>query len=910
VDAIRFAVLGLGTGSLYALVGLGVVLVFRSSGVLNLSAGSTGAVAAWFFYSLRDVHGIPAPVALVLALGLGGAIGAGVQVLAMSRLHQSSAITRLIATLAVFTLLNGIAILIWGADAALVVSPLPTGVVSLPGNVSISLDRLLLIVLAVVVAAVLKIVYSRTSFGLATTAVAENRRATASLGWSTRRIELVNWFVAGVLSALAAVLLAPIASLQVATLSLLVVPALAAALVGRFSSFALTVLGAMALGVVQSELARYVTAPGVGDSVPFLVIIVVIVLGGRSLPSRADLPSRLPAPGLGRIDVRWLLVGAAVLLALVLVLPPVWVATLTTLFIVAVLVMSVVVVTGYAGQVSLSQWALAGMGAWFAAEMVATFGWSFWAAAAGGMLATVPVGLVVALPAMRTRGVDLAVATLGLALVLTSVVLQNGALTGGLDGIEVGSPRLFGVDIGPTRHPTRYAVLTLVVFLVVSVLVANLRRGRAGRRLIAVRSSERAAASLGVGVYTAKLYAFAVGAAVAGAAGILAAFRTEIVVFTQFDVFGSLNALMYAVVGGLGWVSGALLGAGLAPGTPGGKVVESFGDVNAYLPIIGGTAVLLILVRSPDGLAALHAAAFARTRAALASAPGWAGAATAATPHPRTSPPPPAPQAPARPRQHGAGRLEVRDLTVRYGGVTALDGAGLRVEPGTVVGLIGPNGAGKTTLLDAVTGFTSPAAGSVALDGQDITRWTPGRRARAGIGRSFQGVELFDELTVLDNLLVAADDQSPLRYLLDPLRPGTDRIGPATRRVIDDLELGGVLAAMPAELPSGTARLVGVARALVAEPAVLFLDEPAAGLDSRETAELGALIRRIATQWGIGVVLVEHDVPLVLGICDHVVVLDFGRCIATGTPEEIRRDPHVLTAYLGTDHDTAAAALP
>ena len=836
MDVLRFALLGLGTGSLYALVALGVVLVFRSSGVLNLSAGSSGAVAAWFFYSLRDTHGVSTPVALALALGLGGAIGAGIQILVMSRLREASAVTRLIATLAVFTLLNGIAVLIWGADAALVGSPLPTTVVALPGGLSISLDRLLLIGLAVAVAAVLKAVYTRTPFGLATTAVAENRRATASLGWSTRMIELVNWSVAGVLSALAAVLLAPIASLQVATLSLLVVPALAAALVGRFSSFGLTILGAMGLGVAQSELARYVTAPGVGDSVPFLVIILVIVLGGRSLPSRGDLPHRLPAPGLGRIDVGWLFAGAAVLLALVLVLPPVWVAALTTLFIVAVLVVSVVVVTGYAGQLSLSQWALAGMGAWFAAELVARFGWPFWLAAPVGVLAVVPVGLLVALPAMRTRGVDLAVATLGLALVLTSVVLQNGALTGGLDGIDVGTPRLFGVDVGPIGHPTRYAALTLTAFLAVSVLVANLRRGRAGRRLIAIRSSERAAASLGVGVYTAKLYAFAVGAAVAGVAGVLAAFRTETVVFTQFDVFGSLNALMYAVVGGLGWVSGALLGAGIAPGTPGGKVVESFGDVNAYLPIIGGLAVLLILIQSPTGLAALHARAFAGAAAAVGTRLRRLTGRTTRTPQPaapQVAPPTlPAQQGPGPRPRHGHGSLEVRDLTVRYGGVTALDGVALHVRPGTVVGLIGPNGAGKTTLLDAVTGFTSPSGGTVLLDGQDITRWTPVRRARAGIGRSFQGVELFDELTVLDNLLVAADDQSPLRYLLDPLRPGGRRLSPATERVVADLELGDVLDTMPAELPSGTARLVGVARALAAEPAVLFLDEPAAGLDT------------------------------------------------------------------------------
>jgi ABC-type branched-subunit amino acid transport system ATPase component len=240
---------------------------------------------------------------------------------------------------------------------------------------------------------------------------------------------------------------------------------------------------------------------------------------------------------------------------------------------------------------------------------------------------------------------------------------------------------------------------------------------------------------------------------------------------------------------------------------------------------------------------------------------------------------------------------------VRYGGVTALDSAELRVESGHVVGLIGPNGAGKTTLLDAVTGFTVPSTGTVLLDGRDITRWSPGRRARAGLGRSFQGVELFEELSVADNLLVAADDQSTWRFLVDPVRPGRASSTPTMRRVVDALELGGILDAMPGELPSGTSRLVGVARALVAEPSILFLDEPAAGLDPHETAELGELIRRIADEWRIGVVLVEHDVPLVLGVCDHIVVLDFGRGIAAGPPEQIRHDPAVVQAYLGTTHD-------
>jgi sulfate-transporting ATPase len=233
--------------------------------------------------------------------------------------------------------------------------------------------------------------------------------------------------------------------------------------------------------------------------------------------------------------------------------------------------------------------------------------------------------------------------------------------------------------------------------------------------------------------------------------------------------------------------------------------------------------------------------------------------------------------------------------------VVAVDGVSFAVEPGEVVGLIGPNGAGKTTILDVITGFTGQSGGSVAFGETTIDKWSVERRARAGIVRSWQAVELFEEMTVRDNLLVAADDQSRWRYVTDLLHPGRRPPTPLVQDVIEEFGLGDVLEKRPSELSHGVARLVGIARALVTEPAVLLLDEPAAGLDTNESADLGRAIREIALRRGIGVLVIEHDVPLILQTCDRVVALDFGRKIAEGTPDAISRDALVIEAYLGTN---------
>lgn len=240
--------------------------------------------------------------------------------------------------------------------------------------------------------------------------------------------------------------------------------------------------------------------------------------------------------------------------------------------------------------------------------------------------------------------------------------------------------------------------------------------------------------------------------------------------------------------------------------------------------------------------------------------------------------------------------LELTNLGVRYGGVAALTDVSFSVEPGSIVGLIGPNGAGKTTLVDAVTGYT-PASGSVRLDGMDITRMRPYTRARLGLGRTFQSVELFDDLTVLENALVAVSTPRALTALGHVFRRPSADIEVA-RAALVLCELEGVAGVYPRELSHGQRKLAGVARAVARRPRLLCLDEPAAGLDSDESIELGRRLRGL-TQQGISLLLIDHDMGLVLETCDRVVVLDFGRIIADDLPGKIRSDSTVINSYLG-----------
>jgi len=907
--AIQFAVLGLGIGAVYALLGSGIVLIYRGSGTVNFAHGAFAMVGAYVFAELQS-RGVNAWLAVLVATGAGAALGFVVQNPIMWLLQDGSPLARTIATLGVLISLQAAGNLRYSSATLLAKPFLPQHTWRI-ASVSVPSNRVILLGIAAVIAIGLAAAKRWSLIGLATSAAAESARGASILGWSPNLLASVNWMIGGALAGGAGALIAPLAGLQVSNLVLLVIPALAAGLLGRFSSFLGTLVGAVFIGIVQSESVRYVAQTGFQDTVPFLVIIAVLVVTGRSLPLRSHLAERLPTVGSGRIRLGWF--GGAVALTLSLMLwvfPTNWQDAFTVSFSMAILLLSIVVLTGYAGQISLAQYGIAGIGAYVAGRLIATEGWPFLAAAPAGIVAAVLIGLIFALPALRTRGVTLAVVTLGLGFGLQRMLFENVNYSGSESGTQVGFLKIFGYDIDAIVHPLRYDIFVFILFVVAALAVVNLRRSAAGRRLIALRANERAAASLGISVIGGKLYAFAVASALAALSGIAIGFRFPSIIYPSFSALQSVFAVGLAVLGGVGYLVGPVLGSVLATGGIGSLLDPLLHGIDNYLTLIGGIALIFILVSDPNGLVSLNLSA---ARAEIKSKAAYfrlevllilllrrvtvrmrkrVAGYSARSPRERLTK--------ATGQLHVSPKsLEVDRLAVRYGGVVAVNDVSLRVSPGEIVGLIGPNGAGKTTLIDAVTGFTQPAQGAIRVGGVDLTRRPAHSRVQLGVARSWQSLELFESTTVFENIQVASDDWNWVagaRALVLPARP---RLNAVASAAVAEFELDHDLDRLTTDMPYGRRRLVGIARAVALNPSVLLLDEPAAGLSATESIELGKLVQKLAREWGMAVLLVEHDIDLVLEICDRIVVLDFGRHIAEGTPDEIRNDAAVIAAYLG-----------
>ena len=963
-EIFRFALLGLGLGALYALASQGLLVIYRGSGVLSFAHGAVGMVGAYLQWELKVKHGWPSPAAWVVAVAVCALIGALAHMLVMRQLKRASPLARIVATLGMLILIQSYAVIRYGARVTQLKSELPETPITIAG-MTVSIDRFILLGIAIVLTFALHMLYARTKFGIATTAVAENQRAAATVGLSPDRIAALNWALGSALAGVAGILIAPIVSLQVAVMTNVVLAAMAAALFARFSSFPLALLGGLLLGILQTESDRYIQPhlPGASQSLPAIAIVLWMVARGQALPLRDFFLQRLPAVGSGRVRPG-VVVGALVMVMfLANNFPKRWQEAWITTFAIGIILLSVVVVTGYAGQLSLAQFALAGFGALVAGRVMDVFGWPFLPAVILGVIASAPVGALFALPAVRSRGINLAIATLGLGTAMELMVFRNGALTGGYAGTIVGRPTLFGIDIDSTRTPGRYATVCLIAFAIACLVVSNVRRGRSGRRLLAVRTNERAAAALGISVPGVKVYAFALSAGIAGLGGCMLALRQETVIYGNiFPNFQSILTVAWGFIGGIGFLFGPMSGSTLAPGSLGANISNSiFDGVSRWVPLIGGLIAIVLVLQNQDGITNEQLkllplirrrgktmalafiggmVAFFMLKGPLDVTPGqgwllWIACVPVFTflVAKFLSKPlepvleraigvlkPLTPLVSARGggsealtsvgdevRDRVAPRtLQVDNLTVRYGGVTAVEDVTFTVRPGRIVGLIGPNGAGKTSAIDAITGFTV-ASGTVMIDDVDISNLSPPRRTRAGISRSFQSLELFEDASVIDNLRAASDPRDKLSYLRDLVWPVNPPLPSQVVAAIREFQLTDVLDREVQDLPYGQRRLLAIARAVATRPSVLLLDEPAAGLGDAETAELAHLVRRLADDWGMAILLVEHDMNFVMGVCDEIVVLDFGRKIAEGARDVVRNDPVVIAAYLGQSEEEHVA---
>ncbi|WP_226356056.1 ABC transporter permease [Pseudonocardia sp. ICBG601] len=601
-DILLFAILGTGAGAVYALIALGIVVIQKATGAVSFAHGAIAGVAAIYFGVSTSEGTAPAVAAVtaVVAAGVGGLL---FHLLVMRPLRHAPLLAKIVTTLGLMLVLQGLATQIWNVPTVIAPAIFLTDTVQISG-ISFGIDRLLLLATAVLLATGLWALYRFTRFGTATRAAAENERGAALLGYSPDVIGAANWALGSMLAALAGVLFAPITALNIATLSLLVVPALAAALVGRFTSFGVTVGVAVGIGMLQSILTRFVTQPGINDALPFVIIVLVMIVSGRLIPGRgARAVARLPlAPAVHSRLRPLLVVGGLAVLGLA-VLPDTLRGGITTSLVTVMIALSVVVVTGFTGQISLMQMAFAGIAAFMVSRGAVELGLPFPLPMLLAVLVVVPVGVLLGLPAIRVRGINLAVVTLGAAVAVSSFVFGNVDWTGGADGSPVPSPDLFGLSLDPVVHPVRFGLFATVVTLALLAGVMNVRRSAIGRRMLAVRANERAAAAVGIDVARTKLQAFALSAFIAAVGGSVLGYQLGAVAFTRFVPLASISVLAVVYIGGVATVYGAVAAGVIVNGGILYVLLNSVPGISAWWIVLSGALLIVNAVLQPDGIA-------------------------------------------------------------------------------------------------------------------------------------------------------------------------------------------------------------------------------------------------------------------------------------------------------------------
>ena len=936
-----FAVVGLGFGSIYAAVSMGVVITYRGTGVINFA---TGAMAMWGAYvydelvrsgdlvfpvsvvphsvSLGEDGSLPFALSFVLALASCSVIGLLVHFAVFRPLRRAPVLARVVASVGVLLTIQALIVLQFTSTPRNVPPILPNEPVSMAG-VSFSRDRLWLTAVVVLITVALWAWFRFTRLGLAIRASAENERAVGLARYSPQLLAGTTWVLSSTVVGAVIILSSPTVILNPLTYVLAIVPALAAALIGRLSSIGITVGAALALGVMQSIVVFQASktwwpdwaVSGLGDAVPFVVIVLALFFVGDALPSRGAVESD-PLPEVFRPKMRPQVVVVMVLAAgaAVVLTSGSYRFGIITSMIITIITLSLVVLTGLVGQISLAQAGIAGTAGFALSKLGDAAGIPFPISPLLAALVATAFGVLVGIPALRIRGAQLAVVTLAGAVALEKFIFRNPSFTE-VAGNPISDPTLFGLNMGVREGRTiarvEFGILVLILMAICAVLVGNLARSATGRRFLAVRSNERAGASIGISIANTKLLAFGIASFMAGLGGSFIGYSRGQLSADSFTVLVGLSFMAFAYLGGITSVSGAVIGGTFAPLGIGFVVLDRNLELGTAYGLLAGIGLVLTAIFNPEGIAGANRKNFEKLKAGLA-ARAAAKVADANDPDPAAPAPLHAvepsgsvPEPPLRDRpsfDDAPVVLAVDELTVRYGGLKAVDEVSLRVREGEIVGLIGPNGAGKTTMIDALTGFV-PSEGRIVFDSRELTSELPYQRARMGLSRTWQSLELFGDLSVRENAQVAqerASIRSVLADFVNPARPvDLERVDAA----LDLVGLTGDADARPGDLPLGRQKLVGVARALASSPRVMLADEPAAGLDTAESRTLGREIVDIA-EGGVSILLVDHDMGLVLEVCDYIYVLDFGQIIAQGTPADIRANEAVIDAYLGSEVHT------
>ncbi len=908
--------LGAVIGMTYGILAVGLVLIYRTNKVINFAHGEIGAFGAAMLGVMVVRWHFPYWLAFVAAILFGALAGAIVEMTVVRRLRNAPKLMTVVATL-------GVGVFIVALSLALVAKeilagatyPEPAGLPEFDiGFLRITRAYFGMMILSPIVVAALTIFLRRSRMGLAIRAAASDAEGARLVAVPAGRMSAMAWAIAGAVSAFTALLVLPTQGLFTPETfgPGLLLRALAAAVIGRMVNMPVAFLSGIALGMIEVLISLNSTTAGLTEMVMFVVIVVALLLQTRrgareeEKGSWAAVQPWRPLPesytkvwsirNLGRV-LGFVAVAGAVLL-------PVFFTNRISIIFVGVIAfgligLSVGVITGLSGQLSLGQFALGGVGAtvsFLVSKATGNFLLSFALAA----LVTAAVSLIIGIPALRIRGLMLAVTTLSFALAGHAWLFQQPWMLGG--GKNPGRPIIGNLALETGKG---YYLFSLVFLLLGLWVYRNVRSSGFGRSLVALRDNEDGARAFTIPATLRKLQAFGVAGAIAGVGGAVYGHSLANISFEIFDPLASIDVVAMSVIGGLGIAIGPLLGALYILGVPEFLPLDNAG--------LAATAFgwLLLILYFPGGLAQLLQPLRDRVVDALARRDGI-------DPVKERSPDDEAEDTDTmvvtlqdsapKPVEEGEGPsdrvlLQVTDLSKHYGGVTAVDEVTVSVRQGETLGLIGPNGAGKTTLFELVSGFVAPDSGAIAFNDQDISKLTPQKRGQLGLIRSFQDAALFETMTVFETALVALERLAPSRLgagLLG-LKADEREKQEAAAALIELMGLQRFRHKMIRELSTGTRRITELMCMIALDPKLLLLDEPSSGVAQRETEALAGLLERLKKRLGTTLVIIEHDMPLVMGISDRIIAMESGRIIADGPPAEVRSDSRVIESYLGGD---------
>jgi len=886
-DLLPFIVSGIAAGAVYGLAGTGLVLSYKTSGIFNFGYGALAAAAAYLFYWLRDDQGLSWELAFVLSV-FGGGLLLGLLMEWIARhLADQSTTMKIVGTVGLIVLTQGVASLLFGPDPLRMEQYIPDGNETfVVAGTHVRYSYVVITAVAAIAVVGLYVLFRTTRIGLAMRAVVDDADLLATKGTDPVRVRRVAWFISSTFAALSGVLVAPLIGVDVLALTFLVVQAFGAAAIGRFTSIPLTFAGGIAIGIAADISKKYVLQvswlSGLPASLPFIILFVVLLLVMRHSATVARKEARPPLEWRAPASVR--LLGAIVVVAALVAIPalvgsrlPFFIAALTEV----VLFLSLGLLVRTSGQISLCHAAFAGLGAVAFSQLAVDQGLPWGVALVAAAAIVVPVGAIVAIPAIRLSGVFLALATLGFGLMVERLIYPlDFAFTSYGNGRAMPRPSFAESD-------ERYYYFVLAFVVVTAAFIVLVDASRLGRMLRGMAGAPVAMSVMGLTTNVTRVVVFCISAFLAAIAGIL--YGSAVTVATASDeyysAFTSIVLIAVLTMAPFTTAPWYALFAGLISVLPAyieGSNTSYWMDVG-----FGFFAVVIAMQGGPHTMPE-------RIRRKLDRL---------GTRRRRSSPAMTPPASAPADRPAGSG-LEVRELTVRFGGLLAVDGVSLSAPVGRITGLIGPNGAGKTTTFNACFGLNRPDRGIIELDGRDVSRLSTAERARRGLGRTFQVVQLADRLRVIENVALGREAGLAGRKVLSQLfasRRDRQEVEAATMAALELCGITHLADEQAGSLSTGERRLVELARCLAGPFHILMMDEPSSGLTADETARFGRVLQRVVEERGVGVLLVEHDMSLVMSVCSYLYVLDFGILIAEGTPEEIAANQQVRSAYLGND---------